>query len=199
MFGCYTLWYRGVGKMENSLKEKNNGKGIIIAILIVLLLAACGFICYDKLLKKEESVSKKCNCPTCEKCDNNSNQGNKLKECTLDMNGKVNIDVNDVCSNAMEDGYDGVIVKNIKVNGKIYELKYVFEPGKDINENDTTSYYGNSVTKLYINDKLLDAYPGQDRNALMTLKVNNNKLILGETFPSDVPPTEHTYDLSDFD
>ena len=185
--------------MENSLKEKNNGKGIVIAILIVLLLAACGFIFYDKLLKKEESVSKECNCPTCEKCNNNSNQGSKLKACTLDMNGKANIDVNDMCANAMEDGYDGVVVKNIKVNGKIYELKYVLEPGMDINENDTTSYYGNSITKLYINDKLLDAYPGQYRNALMTIKIANNKLILGETFPSDVPPADHTYDLDDID
>ena len=59
--------------MENSLKEKNNAKAIVIAILIVLLVVACGFICFDKLLKKSEPVSKDYSCPTCEKCDNKEN------------------------------------------------------------------------------------------------------------------------------
>lgn len=183
--------------MENSLKEKNNGKGIIIAILIVLLLLTCGFICYDKLLKKSEPVSKDCNCPVCEKINSNSNQGSNLKVCTLDMSGKTNIDVQDMCSNVMEDGYDGVVVKNITANGKTYELKYIHE--MDESASDDQLAYDNSVTKLYVNSKLLDAYPGQYRNVLMTVKVTNNKLVLGETFPSDVPAAEHTYDLSDFD
>ena len=39
--------------MENIVKEKGNSKGIITVILFILLLAAVGFICYDKLLKKD--------------------------------------------------------------------------------------------------------------------------------------------------
>ena len=181
--------------MENNVKKKNNSV-IIIAILCILLLASIGFICYDKFLKKEEK-SKDCNCPTCEKCSNEKGQEIKLKMCTLDMNGKTSIDVQAECETAATDGYDSVAIKNIKVNSKIYELKYrlVYD---DITNDDQLAY-DNSVTKIYVNNKLLDAFPGQFRNTLMSLKVSNSKLILSEAYPSDVPAADHTYDLSDFD
>ncbi len=179
--------------MENNLKEKNNN-GIINAILCILLLASIGFICYDKFLKKEEPKPADCNCPTCEKCNNEAKQDDYLKLCTLDMGGKISLDVNSECVDK-ELSASNVVVKNIKINGKLYELKYVFEPGED----EDNKYFENSVTKLYVNGKLLDAYPGDIsyRTVLMYLKIDNNKLILGETIPSDIPPGEHTYDLSE--
>ena len=45
-------------------------KNIIIWVLAVILLLAAGFICYDKFLKKTETVSKDCDCPKCEKVNN---------------------------------------------------------------------------------------------------------------------------------
>ncbi len=181
--------------MEKNLKEKNNS-GIIIVILCVLLLASIGFICYDKFLKKEEPKPTDCNCSTCEKCNKEVNQDTKSEKCVLDMNGKTNLDVNSECAN-MEADNSNAIVKNIKLNGKNYELKYIFV--KDESSSDSRLAYDNGVTIIYVNGKLLDAFPGQYRNVLMTIKTSGSKLILGETFPSDVPAAEHTYDLSEFD
>ena len=48
-------------------------KHIIIWVLAVILLLAAGFICYDKLLKKTETISKDCNCPKCERCEKTNN------------------------------------------------------------------------------------------------------------------------------
>ena len=185
--------------MENVVKENGNSKGIITIILFVLLLASVGFICYDKLLKKSESISKDCNCPICDKCSNKESENENSKLCKLDMNGKSNLNVLDECLKITNNNSDNVIIKNINVNGKVYELKYFFEPGIEKDEKDVTSYYENGITQIYINNKLLDAFPGQYRNVLMSLKIVNNKLVLSESFPSDVLPGDHTYDLSDFD
>lgn len=181
--------------MKENVKGKNNS-GIIIAVLCALLLASIGFICYDKLLKKEEPKTSDSNCPVCEKCNCEQKQDEYLKLCTLDMDGKTSLDVNSECTDK-DSSASNVVVKNIKINSKLYELKYIFEPGED----EDNKYFENSVTKLYINGKLLDAYPGDIsyRTVLMYLKIDNNKLILGETIPSDIPPGEHTYDLTDFD
>lgn len=54
-------------------KEKKN---IIIGFLAVVLLIATGFICYDKFLKKTETVSNDCNCQKCEKCEKINNTCN---------------------------------------------------------------------------------------------------------------------------
>jgi len=180
--------------MDNVVKEENKKKNVIIGVLIILLLIVTGFICYDKLLKKGETESKNCNCPICEKCKDEDKQDSKLNVCTLDMSGKTNIDVQDECMKINEDGYDDVVVKNIKVNGKTYELKYIHK--LDESTDDDQLSYDNSVTMVYVNGELLDAYPGMYRNVLMTLRIENNKLILGETFPSDVPPADHSYDLN---
>ena len=83
--------------MENVAKEENKRGVLVTLILTVLLLGAVGFICYDKLLKKEDSNSKDCNCPKCDKCSNIENENENSKLCTLDMNGKSNLNVLDEC------------------------------------------------------------------------------------------------------
>lgn len=51
--------------MVNNVIEQNKGKNLIVVILVILLLAACGFICYDNFLRKNESSQKDCNCSIC--------------------------------------------------------------------------------------------------------------------------------------
>ena len=193
--------------MDNNLKEKSNGKGIIIVILVVLLIIACGFICYDKLIKKNEAKPK--DCPVCEKCkepeqkecpknENILPTDDKLYKCIVDMSGKTSIKLEDACADVYDDSYN-ILVKNINVNGKTYELKYYVEENDPSEAQPNHLSMENSVTQVYVNNVLLDAYPGQYRNSLMSVEVKNNKLVLGEAFPSDVGPGYHTYDLSFLD
>ena len=186
--------------MDNNLKEKSNGKGIIIVILVILLIIACSFICYDKLIKKNESKPK--DCPVCEKCKEPEPKecpkcekllptDDKSYKCVVDMEGKTYIKLEDACADVDDDSYN-ILVKNISVDGEKYELKYYVEE----NEDDTKYLYmENSVTQIYVNNALIDVFPGQYRNTLMSVEVKNNNIVLGESFASDVGPGYHTYDL----
>lgn len=64
--------------MEKEIKEKNsNGSKVVIVILSLLLLGACAYIAYDKLMIKED-------------ISNNNVQGNKkIKEENLDVNSRL--------------------------------------------------------------------------------------------------------------
>ena len=181
--------------MEEKVKKKNNA--IIIVILLILLLASIGFICYDKLLKKEEPKPSDCNCPECEKCSKNEEQ-EEFKLCTLDMKGKSNLDVLNDCIKMTDENSSNVEVKNIEVNGKVYNLKYVFEGAKE-QDDEGSSYYRNSVTKIYVNGKLIDAFPGQYRNILFSLEIKDGKLVVQDGYPSETPPGEHIYNIIDVD
>ena len=55
----------------NNLENKGKGKNIAIIVLSIILIIVLGFICYDKLLKKEPIVNKEKNCPKCQECNNN--------------------------------------------------------------------------------------------------------------------------------
>ena len=184
--------------MEKMKKEcPNKLLTVLMVVCVSLSVIILGIISYDKFIKKDEKVKdNNYNCPVCEKCSNAGKQDEELEVCVLDMNLKTTIDVNEECGKMGIDNTN-VIIKNISVNGKVYELKHQVE--LDDSTDDSQIAYDNEVTKLYINGKLLDAYPGHYRNALMAVKVENNKLILSETFPSDVPAADHEYDLSHFD
>ena len=44
--------------MEKEIKEKkSNGSKVVIFILVVLLLGACAYIAYDKLMVKEDILN----------------------------------------------------------------------------------------------------------------------------------------------
>ena len=64
--------------MEKEIKEKkSNGSKVVIFILVILLLGACAYIAYDKLMVKED-------------ISNNNVQGNKkIKEENLDVNSRL--------------------------------------------------------------------------------------------------------------
>ena len=55
--------------MEKEIKEKkSNGSKVVIFILVVLLLGACTYIAYDKLMVKEDILN------------NNVQENKKIKE-----------------------------------------------------------------------------------------------------------------------
>lgn len=71
--------------MENE-KNKGTGKNIIIAVLVVLLLIAGGYIGYDKFLKnnnESQNIDNCPNCEVCEKCDTN------VAECNCQSIGQI--------------------------------------------------------------------------------------------------------------
>ncbi len=127
--------------MENNVKEKNNN-GIIIAILCILLLASIGFICYDKLLKKEEGECPKTDC----KCEEKSNSCN--------------------CSNSLDLGEKIGSVKKInitktnqsfKIGSKEVRLR-IGSDGENDNVlfvNDKYSWDAASFDEAYLTDKFI--------------------------------------------
>ena len=175
----------------NNIENKEKRKKIII-VLSILLICTLGFICNNFLRngKTKEGESK---CSTCEKCSTEGKTKNKI--CKLDMKGKTKLDVYDLCKEKGIDYASRVKIKNVSINNKTYVLFHDFEPFYDSNNNYVSS---NSVTKLYLNGILLDAYKGEKRETLWTIKIDRNKLIVSETWPSEEPPVDHTYDLNNF-
>ena len=68
--------------MEKEIKEKkSNGSKVVIFILVVLLLGACTYIAYDKLMVKEDILN------------NNVQENKKIKEENLDVNSRLVMDL----------------------------------------------------------------------------------------------------------
>ena len=175
--------------MENNVNGQNKRKNLVVVILAIFLLAACGFICYDKFLKKDEPIKKDCNCPTCEKCNSIEKDDEKLKICTLDMSGKTALDVYKECGDDhFQEFYRKTVIKNIKVNNKNYELTYFFD-GRDEEPDER-------IIKMYLNGAVYEMHMGIYRNVLHGLSVKNNLLVLDEGAYTDAyPPSTTVYDL----
>ena len=184
----------------NNLENKGKGKNIAIIILSVVLIVALGCIGYDKLLKKENIVNKDSKCPKCEKCTSevkkDDDEEKKDKICELDMKDKNELDVYNLCEEQGISNASSVKIKNILINNKNYVLFHEFTPFYD---SKGTYVNFNGITKLYLNGILLDVYKGQNRETLWKIKIDGNKLIISETWPSETPPVDYTYDLTNFD
>lgn len=180
----------------NGVEKTGKGKNIIIVILFILLFGAIVFICYDKLLNNQKNTKDKCKCPTCEKCvsEKKENNNSKDKICELDMTNMSELNVYDLCEEKGIYNASNVKIKNILVNNKEYILYHVFEPFYDAKG---TYVNFNGVTKLYLNGFLVDVYKGQRRQTLWTVKIDGNILTVSETWPSENPPVDYTYDLND--
>jgi len=182
----------------NNIEKGGKVKNFIIIMLSIILVIALGFICYDRFLNKEESIKQNCKCPTCEKCiDNKSVDEPEKKEiCELDMTNKTELDVYGLCKEKGIDNASRVKIRNISINNKSYVLFHDFEPFYDLKG---TYVHHNAVTKLYINGFLLDVYKGQNREILWSIKIEGTSIIISETWPSEAPPVDYTYDLNNFD
>lgn len=181
----------------NNLEKNGKGKSFAIIMLSIALIIALGFICYDIFLKKEKIVEKECNCPTCENCalEEKSKNNEEIQICELDMKDKFELEVYELCKEKGIDNPSRVKIKNISLNSKNYVLFHNFEPFYD-SKNTYVSF--NGVTKLYLNGILLDVYKGQNRQTLWKIKTDGNSLILSETWPSEAPPVDYTYNLQNF-
>ncbi len=182
----------------NNLEKNEKGKNITIIILSIVLIIALGFICYDKMLNKQKTTKKECKCPICEKCISESKEENNSKDkiCELDMKDKNELDVYNLCEEQGISNASSVKIKNILINNKNYVLFHEFTPFYD---SKGTYVNFNGITKLYLNGILLDVYKGQNRETLWKIKIDGNKLIISETWPSEAPPVDYTYDLTNFD
>ena len=181
----------------NNVENKGKGKNITIIVLCLALIIAVGFICCDKFLNKEKTVKHNCECPKCEKCIDNKSADDpeKIEICELDMANKTELDVYDLCKEKGIDNASRVKIKNISINNKSYVLFHEFTPFYDLKG---TYVNLNSITKLYLNGILLDVYKGQKRETLWKIRIDENQLIISETWPSEAPPVDYTYDLKDF-
>ena len=126
------------------LEKTNKVKNVIIIFLSLLLILSIGFICYDKYSSNRKLVNKTCNCPSCEKCTNNQSteDSEKVKICNLDMKDKTVLEVYDLCNKKGIDNASKIIVKNIVIDGKSYDLYY-----------DHESYYDPETNTIYYTDK----------------------------------------------
>ena len=182
----------------NNVENKGKGKNIAIIVLGIVLIIALGFIFYYQILNKSKVAKKECKCPTCEKCiDNKSvDEPGKKEICELDMTNKTELDVYGLCKEKGIDNASRVKIRNISINNKSYVLFHDFEPFYDLK---STYINYNAVTKLYINGFLLDVYKGQNREILWSIKIEGTSIIISETWPSEAPPVNYTYDLKNFD
>ena len=180
----------------NDLEKNEKGKNITIIILSIVLIIALVFICYDKMLNIQKTTKKECKCPICEKCISESKEENNSKDkiCELDMANKTDLEVYDLCDDQGISNESNVKIRNISINNKEYVLYHVFEPFYDAKG---TYVSFNGVTKLYLNGYLVDVYKGQKRQTLWRIRIDGNKLIVSETWPSEAPPVDYTYDLTD--
>ena len=147
--------------MENTEKRKN--ESIVTIILAVLLLCSCGYICYDKLLKKESS----CNCPKCQECatcQENTNleeKVNSLKEITVTTTNQ-----------------------SIKIGNKTYSIKTGTYDGNDgylsINNNIVDSSLGNGKVhfeRAYLTDKFMFVTGAAQEGELIQYALGENGAI----------------------
>ena len=189
-----------MSKATNNEKKKN----LIIIILSTLLICALGIIYYDKVLTKQKIINNKC--PKCEKCtvekEEQKNDKNEEKEekkekeiCELDMKNENELDVYHLCEEKGIYNASRVKIKNISIDKEEYILFHDFIPFYDAK--DTYVNY-NGITKLYLNGILLDVYKGQNRETLWKIKIEGDNLIISETWPSEAPPVDYTYDLKEF-
>lgn len=180
----------------NNLENNGKVKNVVINVLIILLIIALGFICYDSFLTKDNSIKQNCRCPKCENCNTEIEKIEpEEKICEIDMKDKNDLDVYTLCEDQEVSSTSNVKIKNIFINGKKYVLFHEFTPFYDSKGNYVNF---NGITKLYLNGFLLDVYKGQNRQTLWRVKVDDTKLIISETWPSETPPADYTYDLKDF-
>ena len=178
----------------NNVETNGKGKNIIMVILVLLLFGAIIFICYDKVLNNNHTEDT-CECTTCEECISDSKEENNSnnKICELDMANLTDLKVYDLCKEKGIDNASNVKIKNILINNKEYVLYHVFEPFYD--EKGTYVSF-NCVSKLYLNGYLLDAHNGNHRETLWNVRIDGNILTVSETWPSENPPVDYTYDLN---
>ena len=111
--------------MENNVVEQNKNKNLIIGVMaciIVLLIAA---LVYFIFIKKDDSTSKDCVCPT---CNNNSSGSDTMKN----DNGKIVIKRNGVAK--LENVPSDVVGKYQNDAGDYYKL----------NQDGTAEIYANN-------------------------------------------------------
>ena len=130
--------------MEKEIKEKkSNGSKVVIFILVVLLLGACAYIAYDKLMVKEDN-----------------NQTNEKKETTKDGKETVisdNLLINDLSEKItylntarIYTGYEkfnDALNKSIEIDA--YNFRDIYD--KQLSDDDKLDITLNSLEKNYVN------------------------------------------------
>lgn len=161
--------------MENSVIEQNKSKNVVVVILVFLLLIACGFICYDNILKKGEPSQKDCNCPTCSDTstvsDTMKNESSKivikrngvakLESVPADIVGKYQNDAGDYyklnqdgtaeiyANTGCDCGADTELISSSELS---YQLDYV---GSGNDETVIVEFYLNSENHTYVPGKAI--------------------------------------------
>ena len=130
--------------MEKEIKEKkSNGSKVVIVILSLLLLGACAYIAYDKLMAKEDN-----------------NQTNEKKETTKDGKETVisdNLLINDLSEKItylntarIYTGYEkfnDALNKSIEIDA--YNFRDIYD--KQLSDDDKLDITLNSLEKNYVN------------------------------------------------
>ena len=130
--------------MEKEIKEKkSNGSKVVIVILSLLLLGACAYIAYDKLMAKEDN-----------------NQTNEKKETTKDGKETVisdNLLINDLSEKItylntarIYTGYEkfnDALNKSIEIDA--YNFRNIYD--KQLSDDDKLDITLNSLEKNYVN------------------------------------------------
>ena len=130
--------------MEKEIKEKkSNGSKVVIFILVVLLLGACAYIAYDKLMVKEEN-----------------NQTNEKKETTKSDKETLisdNLLINDLSEKItylntarIYTGYEkfnDALNKSIEIDA--YNFRNIYD--KQLSDDDKLDITLNSLEKNYVN------------------------------------------------
>ena len=173
----------------------------MVILLGVLLLAAVGYIVFDKCTRKEIK------CTDCEKCNTQvvtpscvvdpkeskevhntfTEEEKELKTCTIDMTGKKELNQKEICDeDFFLNNHREVLINNITYNGKTHTIRYYYNGLHEDPDED--------FVKVYVDDYLSDIHKGTYQNSLSKIKITKDgKIQLTEYSFTDVPATTNTY------
>ena len=132
------------------MEEKNNGKGIVIAILSVLLVISILYIGYDKLFKKETSTvdnSMTSSNVTNDTKSNSNTEKNDESQANVDTTGKIYVKRNGIINlETVPSNLVGTYATQcgsyftINSDGTIYAIEGTGDGGKDIYDKSNTTF-----------------------------------------------------------
>lgn len=145
--------------------ERNNSKGIVIAILSVLLVISILYIGYDKLFKKEMSNINNDSITNSNTTNDSSVNSNTEKSAIVDTTGKVNVKRNGVVSlekvpSDLVGTYETKCGSYFKINsdGTLYAVEGTGDGGKDIYDKNNTTFQITYIPNNENKDIVLEIY-----------------------------------------
>lgn len=151
--------------MEN---KKDNGKTIIIVVLVLLVLGLSGYITYDKFIFKDNTTT-------------------ELEEKVKQLNKTIDVLKQESTTN--EQQTESTKQENTTENNYINAVYYGYS------DNAASDNYPKEFLTLFDNGKFVELFVDSEGNS-GTYEINNNKLIIHRDAANGPSTGDSTYEIS---